>query len=178
MSKSLERDINIIKDYLKKSKVGLRIVKVAKFKADAEAYFHYDGKPQIVVYREPTTTKTTIILALLHEIGHHLDRLHCTKEFLAAEQATFGIESKGIKLNKKQREVIWASECRATGYMDKVAADLCLSIPIYKVRAEADYDRWAAWQFFQTNNWPSIKMYQSYVAALRKFFKAEGAKRG
>lgn len=173
MSKSLERDINIIKDYLKKSKVGLRIVKVAKFNTDAEAYYSYDGPPKIAVYQEPNTSKTTIVLRLLHEVGHHLDRLHCTKEFLAAEKVVIDLEINGGKLNKKQRSVIWASECRATDYMDKLASDLCLSIPMYKVKAEAEADRRAAWQYFQTNTWPSAKMHRAYVTALRKFFKAE-----
>ena len=160
------------------NQIGPKIVKVEKFNTDAEAYYSYEGPPRIVVYQEPGTTNTTVVLRLLHEIGHHLDRLHCTKEFLAAEKVVIDLEINGGKLNKRQREVIWASECRATGYMDKIAADLCLSIPIYKVRAEAEYDRWAAWQFFQTNSWPSVTMHRAYVAALSKFFKSEGSKHG
>lgn len=167
---SYERDIAKLKHYAKK--LGIKLVfKRVKYKPDAgkaEAWYSSVPSPVITVLVEPKVSGTTIILRLLHELGHHLDYLSMSNEQYKAEDTAIILENKGAELVKEHREVIRSSEHRATSYMERIADDLSLSVPRYKVTAEAEADRWAADQFAITGSMPSDVEFKRFVVAARR----------
>lgn len=137
----LDRDILKLKKFAKR--LGLKIYTrpYSKHKGAAD----YTVNSHINLFVSKSTTKTEIILSLLHELGHHLDWLNVKKvskdEDIAFETLVSGsMFGKRPDINKKYRKIIYQVEKSGIKYMDKIHKALNLEIPLYKVKHQQEID--------------------------------------
>lgn len=125
-------------------------------KVDWGAEWILDPPPQqIILYPRSYTTTTTLVLNLLHELGHHLDFVHRNKVVSDLEgQAIYNEGIKGRVLTQKERHFVRQSEYLGTGYMEPIWTELGLSVPLWKVRGDVDTDRWVADYFYEHGKYP------------------------
>jgi len=100
----------------------------------------------IEVYLDGRESKTSIILILLHELGHCLD--HQYKEQTVSPEVVFAYmklnEGKmyGLRddLSQKERDIILKEELDGISYMELLYIELNLKIPKWKVKLAQELD--------------------------------------
>lgn len=93
---------------------------------------------RITVYEFSSDTKTTIILRLIHELGHHLDFVYNNRRHRDAIINAYEFTAKGKKIPKRYRKIIYDDECNGAAYHLTVWHELNLKIPKWKVEVERD----------------------------------------
>lgn len=130
----------------------------------------------INVYKWPKQTKTDVILILLHELGHHIDWVYKNKrDPKVLLEALYKEESRTPKdppISKRLRKRIYQCEYDGTAYMPIIAKELDLKIPMWKVEAEMECDRWVYKQYFITGDIPTTKEVAAKRKELRKQFRS------
>jgi hypothetical protein len=113
--------------------LGIKVSFIPSSEDGTEAQWEMSGK-EIKIFTKKNQTKLSIILSLLHELGHHLDfvynkRRHTKKVWDAvhAENPT-----------KSQRRIIYEDELGGAAYHEIIYNELNLKIPLWKVRVERD----------------------------------------
>ena len=101
---------------------------------------------QIVVFQAPGDSKTKIILAMLHELGHHLDWIYNNKHHSEESLKAFellnegSIEGHRFDIPKKYRKIIYEEEKSGIAYMSIIAKECDIKIPHWKVQLEQYMD--------------------------------------
>ena len=137
-----ERDIKKLRTYA--NSLGLRVHtrKYTRFTGSAE----FDSKLKtITIFISSQTTKTDIILSLLHELGHALDEKYnkCpNREMSKALELLNSGPMIGSRqdIPKKYRGLILQIEKNGVKYMSRIHKMLDLEIPFYKVKHQQDID--------------------------------------
>lgn len=128
------------------------------------------GSSIITVYKKSRSSKTYLILTLLHELGHHLDWIYRDKkESKLLERALSRSNTNEKKVPKHLRKAIYEMEVDGTHFMPIIAKELDLKIPMWKIEAERDLDRWTYWVYYKENRDPFVKE----IKAKRKQLQAE-----
>ena len=166
-------DITKLKQYTRKAGVCLRYRKI-NYESSAEAGYYFKGnKHYIFVNVTQKTTEQDKILLTLHELGHYLDFLNSSKELVLLDNDCWSKENKKKKLTKADRDVLRASEHRASDNMIKLAIDLGLEIDINLVKATAESDRWAADHYAVHGEYPRSVNYKRHIKLALKRIRNE-----
>jgi hypothetical protein len=136
----------------------------------------YDGETkEVIVYRQPRESLTNLILILIHEVSHHLDFVYKGKrdpvKLVTALEKEFDRKPGDPPIAYTYREYIYECESAAADFMPQVARELDLKMPIWKVEAEAELDRWVAKHYMTTGEYPMIKLVVEKRRDLRARFK-------
>lgn len=152
--------------------LGIKVVIRKGNKRCKDGGYWSSKPPMIEVLCYSNTSKTDIIVILLHELGHHLDWIYKNrKEDKNLNQALEKHWNKQ-KLTRKERYLIRQTEYDGIGYMSVIAHELGLKIPEYKIKAEMDLDRWTYDYFYETGKFPKIKDTKLMSASLREYYKS------
>lgn len=151
-------------------------VRIKPYKKGSLVGGEYDGENKsITVYRARKHSSTDVILVLLHELGHHLDFLKKGKR--DSKQL---IDALGKEHERRvgedpipilDRLSIYQSELDGIQYMPDIAHQLDLSVPMWKIIAERDLDRWLAEYYYCHGEDPSMKEIVAYRKNIRKRLK-------
>lgn len=135
--------------------LGLRVLFVRHEPGDPGATYDNISK-EIQVYEYPNQTKTNIIMCLLHELGHHMDWVYNRKRGKDSTRLTKALsldwkrKDEDPPIAKYLRKEIYQMECRGIDYMDVIAKELGVKIPLWKVKAEQEFDKWI-YKFYYLN---------------------------
>lgn len=140
-------------------------------------------KPKIIVHTWPRQSKTCVILMLLHEFGHHLDWIHNDKTISEEERKALELESERTHrsapiIDKTLRAAILRSELRGIDYMDVIAKELDIKLPLWKVKADQDLDRWTYTHYFKTGNMPTLKQIKEASKEIRRKYNENIKRKG
>lgn len=174
--------------------MGIRDVEIARIKKYAEGlgikvlmkpYTPGSGdgewdciERKIIIYVADGQAKSDIILALLHELGHHLDWIYKNKEvpedvIKAYERLCEGDASgERLDLSKKDRKIILDEELSGIRYMDIIHKELDLKLPLWRVKVCQELDIFAYQTLYDTSKFPTLKQYNNLKKRLTKKFKA------
>lgn len=128
----------------------------------------------ITIYSKPTDSKLSLILSLIHEIGHHVsfieddNRIHPKGLLEALNQ-----ESAGLPLSKHQRRLILKSELMGMRWWDSIYNSTNMKFPRYKLYLEREYDTWYYNFLFQVGRDPTRKEKNVKLKQLKGIFNAQ-----
>ncbi len=169
------RDKDIKKLYNYAKSLGIEIKKVPNIRLSPAAAWNYTDikKPIIEIRDRPYRRKTTLILILLHELGHHLDWIHNNKKISEIEIKAHILDGErnpkqDPPIGKKYRKAIYDSEVRGIYYIDIIAKELDLSLPMWKIRACQEFDIWLYKMYLKTGNETTAKEQTEKDKELRK----------
>lgn len=140
--------------------LGVKVIIYNKDNEDAAALWTLDGS-LIEVFAGTGSTKTDIILALLHELGHHVwfvhekDRQPDLKFEQAIErQNLFEEDDSKNPAPKHLRKKILDVEKAGTEWWFTIYKSVGLKIPEWKVNAEMEFDVWMYEVYYETGHFP------------------------
>lgn len=128
----------------------------------AAASWSVDGT-EIIVYRRPRSSKISIILSLIHELGHHLEFIHCHNRKPSIKLAG-ALDSDEIK---KQRKIILDYEVKSSLWWETIYKETNLKFPIYMLHLQKHFDVWQYEMFYQYGEFPSGKENKIKMKELR-----------
>lgn len=136
-----DRDLHKLTFYAHKHGLKVYIRPYTRFTGQAE----YCSGVSITLFNTKYTSKTSMILSLLHEFGHHLDWLNTKRNDRVLNEALIilnkgRMSGKRSDLNKKHRAKILQIEKAGIKYMSRIYKTLKLEIPYYKVKHQEELD--------------------------------------
>ena len=145
-------------DRLVKYSEGLGIIVRFKSSNDphvAATWSNYP--PEIEIFTNNNTSKTDIILSLLHELGHHHDWLNNGRKEIPEAYTDEANRKKGDPpLSREKRRIIYDNERRGINYMAYIADQVNLKTPpLWRIMAEMAYDKWSYRYYFVHGDDPS-----------------------
>jgi hypothetical protein len=168
-AKALIRDEEIKRLILYAKCLGIKVtIYQRKSKDGNEAAWTMDGK-SIDLWVSPTTSKTDIVLSLIHELGHHLvwvhdkNRQHPKNLDKAIDKTT-----NGENLTANQRYLLYLDEVDGTAYWDVIIKEVNIKIPKWRVEAQKKIDLWMYDWFWRKGVWPNGK---TQIHTRRKIFE-------
>jgi hypothetical protein len=139
--------------------IGVKVAIYNKSKKGAEAEWTLDGT-QINVYAGKNKSKSSIILDLIHELGHQLTFIHerNRKPDMKFDEAIsrenlYQVET-DIPTPKKLRKKIWDVEMAGTAYWDIIVKDTNVKIPKWKIEASKEFDMWMYEMYYKNGHFP------------------------
>lgn len=138
-----DRDIKKLKQFVKS--FGLKLYFRPK-QVNGDLALYVSGE-YIVIFVTKNTSKTEIILSLLHELGHHLDWITNKRLDKDTEKAYTGFSLKDFK---KYFKIIVEVEKAGIRHMTSICKILDLEIPIETVKRQQKIDLFH-YQFFYKN---------------------------
>lgn len=162
-----DRDLKKLKDYA--NSLGLKVY--------TKPYSRYTGAAEYVsgkyiIIFDKKTTKTDIIMSLLHELGHHLDWLDQknSKDILIAlDYLSKGpMQGKREDIPKKYRKVILQTERDGVRYMTKIHKLLELEVPIEAVKIQQYVDLFDYEFLYKYARFPKCNEYKRRSSVKRK----------
>lgn len=141
--------------------LGVKVIIYSKNDPDAAAEWTIDGS-LIQVYAGPGTTKTDIVLSLIHELAHHVWYIHEKDrqpdlkfdEALTRENLTAEVKDKKSLTPKHLRKKIYDVELAGTKWWHIIAKDTDVKIPDWKVDMQMEYDMWTYEQYYENGIFP------------------------
>lgn len=143
--------------------MGVKVIIYNKSKSGAESEWTLDGS-LIQVYADKDKSKTSIILDLIHELGHHVWFVHEKNrkpdmKFYEAitRENLFEYESAN-PTPKHLRKKIWDVEVAGTAYWDIIVKDTNIKIPKWKIEAAKEFDMWMYEMYYENGYFPKGKL--------------------
>ena len=135
-------------------KVTFKQIPPRKRNHDA-ATWSTDGA-EIDVFVKPTTSKTSIVLSLIHELGHHLWFIYAKsrKPDLKFDEA-IEIDNRDKPTPKKVRKKILDVEREGVKYWDTIIIDTDIKIPKWKIEKSKELDIWQYEHYYETSKFPT-----------------------
>jgi hypothetical protein len=135
--------------------MGVKVVLRSKGEGDDSAYWSIDGS-MIEVFTTPTKSKTSIVLDLLHELGHQVWFVHekDRQPDLKFEEALGRPED---DISKELRKKIYDVEVAGTTWWESIYKDTNLKVPKWKVNSAMEFDMWMYEQYYETGVFPKGK---------------------
>lgn len=127
--------------------------------------------PTIEVLCYSSTSKTDIIIILLHELGHHLDWVYKNRKDDKKLNRVLHKYWMKQTLTKRERKAIRQTEYDGIQYMSVIAHELGLKVPKYKIKAEMDLDRWTYDYFYKHGKFPTMKDTKLMNTTLREYYR-------
>lgn len=139
--------------------LGVKVTIWNKRKSGAAAEWTLDGS-QIEVYAAPGTSKTEVILSLIHELGHHVWFIHekerqpDLKFEEAIERENLVEENSKTPAPKHLRKKIYDVEKASTEWWLSIYKETDIKIPEWKLRAAMEFDMWMYEEYYETGFFP------------------------
>lgn len=139
------RDTEILRMTKYAEGLGIKVHFKPHEKGCGEAEWDMDTQ-EIFLYTSSGTSKTTLILSFLHELGHHLDWIYNNKKDTKQAAKAYELLNRGniegdrSDIPQKYRNIILKEEESGIYYMDLIYKELDLSIPLWKVKMQQDLD--------------------------------------
>lgn len=144
----LDNELARIEKYI--AGLGIKLIKRQKQDKGSETSDFGSWSPgEINLFINEHKTVTDLIMTLLHECGHHLFYQHNDKPPIPDE-----ILISHDKMTKAQRKKIYDYEKSGIELMPTIAIELGLKIPLYKIYAHSELDRWFYEVFYETGKFP------------------------
>lgn len=156
-----DKEINRILLYCKG--LGIR-VRIANYSWEDAGEWSSDPKAEININKRVHTTKTELILTLLHEAAHHIYFTYTKKPVPEAAYES-GPHS------KKARQKLYEYEAAGIAYMSNLYTELQLGIPLWKVKRAMAQDTWAYEVYALTGEFPSKSERKLKYKALTDIYK-------
>jgi hypothetical protein len=150
MYRTISKDIRKVENFARY--LGYKVRYLKPDNQEDAGIFDYD-KQEIVIYTDSRTTKTDILLVLMHELGHGLDYIDLGKPDPSTLRGEFSTPMR--KMTKKQRRRLLELEKKAIDYMLTIWYGLRLKLPRWRVTAEQEYDRWMYTRFAKDGLFPT-----------------------
>jgi hypothetical protein len=141
------RDREIARILLYAKGLGLR-VRIANYAHNEAGDWGHDPIAEITINKRVHTTKTELILTLLHELGHAVYFAY-TKQPIPKAAYESGPHT------KKARRKLYEYEAAGIAYMSNLYTELQLGIPLWKVKRAMEQDTWAYEVYMLTGEFPS-----------------------
>lgn len=130
-------------------KVYVRPYKAGSFKA---AEWALDGT-ELWLYVRPKESKVSLIISLIHELGHHKDFIHRGRRIDKSFYAI--VDKKDSDKTPSERKMEYDTEMRGTRYWREIYHESGCSFSIWKLYAQMEIDMWHYEHFFKTGRDPS-----------------------
>jgi hypothetical protein len=141
--RSQDRDIKKLKRFIRSFGLNLYFRPYTRYTDMA----HYMSGQYITVFTSKRSSKTEVIMSLLHELGHHLDWITNKRLDKETEKAYTEFEDKDFK---KYSKIILEVEKAGVRHMTSIHKILDLEVPMEKVKAQQKLDLFH-YQFFHNN---------------------------
>lgn len=105
-----------------------------KMNNDAGAEWDLSGKEIIIYYRDDEST-TSLILKLVHELGHHLDYVNNKRRHTKQIEEAVSAENP----TKTQRRILYKDERNAAKYHEFIYDTVGIKIPRWKIVVEREW---------------------------------------
>jgi hypothetical protein len=170
---SIADDLARVKKYAES--LGIKVYVKDHYRGVGGAEWDMEDQ-SIHLYVYKNQSKTQILMALLHELGHHLDWIYNDKiikkqETLAQQALCSGhMQGKRPDLTKKQRKLILDSEIAGTNYMEIIHKELDLSVPLWKIKYAQDLDCYEYKTLYKKGRFPTTKETREYRKQIRQYY--------
>lgn len=165
-----DREIDRLKKYA--NALGVRVNLVQKDNHEDSGDWTTDGT-HIRVFVEKHTTKTDIVLTLIHELGHHLWFIH-EKERSPDLKFDQALSYPKEPVPKKYRKKILEIEQQGADYWDVIVKDVNIKIAKWKIDMTAEFDVWQYEVYYETGEFPSNKQKLDKHKELISKYKPKG----
>jgi len=130
-----------------------------------------DGS-EIEIFYKPSQSKTTIILSLIHELGHHLWFVYKKRRMpdLSFNKA-LEMDSRSGVTPKSARKKILAVERESTKFWEVIITDTNIKIPKWRIQMAISYDTWQYEHYYEHGNFPGRVLREAKAKELKKLFK-------
>jgi hypothetical protein len=167
-------EINRIKKYAQG--LGVIIKFVPYFKGAGAADWSWQDKT-INIYMHSGVTKISIILSLLHEIGHHLDWIYKNKQTANKVETAYTDLVQGMMhgqrtdLNQETRNIILKEELDAIHYMSIIYKELDLKFPYWRLKVAQAMDAFDYKMLAKQGRFSTGSEYRDYKNKMKKYYK-------
>lgn len=156
--KEIERLIHYAKG------LNVKVTLYQKSKKGTAAEWTVDGT-EIRVYTNKSTSKTDVILRMIHELAHHVWFIHERDrqpdlKFIEAVDRECLVEQEKSKTPapKHLRKKIYDMEKDSTAWWESIYKEVDIKVPIWKLYAEMEYDTWVYEVYYETGFTPKYKI--------------------
>lgn len=156
-----DRDIAKLKKFA--NSFGLRIY-YRRYTRYTDAAL-YQGGQFITIFVSSTTSKTEIILSLLHELGHHIDWIFNKRNDRDTQKAYTEFEAKD---HKKYSKIILDLEKEGIKHMTTIHKLLELEIPLKLVKQQQKIDTFHYDFFYKHARPPTVLEGMAYEMNVRR----------
>lgn len=144
--------------------LGIKI-RIANYAWDDSGEFAHEPVSEININKRVHTSKTELILTILHELGHHLYFVYTKKEIPEAAYVK--------KASKRERKKLYEYEAAGIAYMLIIWTELNLKIPRWKVEKSMEQDTWVYEFYYLNNRYPNKKEKQNKNIELNLKYKGK-----
>jgi hypothetical protein len=150
--KEIERLIHYAKG------MGVKVILYHKDDKDAVGEWTTDGS-EIRIFMGKRANKTKVILTLIHELGHHVWFVHekDRQPDLKFDDALTKAEGNGNPIPKYLRKRIYNEELAGTAWWDAIYKETDIKVPLWKMKAEMEFDMWMYETYYETGFFPRGK---------------------
>lgn len=140
--------------------LGMKVTWKTAQRGDPAATWTHDPL-EICVYEHKNQSITSLILAIIHELGHYMYWVHHGRKPIPdAYMLEADRKHHDPKVPKKLRRQIYNYEANSIAYMPVVFKELDLSIPKYKLDIEVEFDLWSYEYYLEKGEDPTPTMYK------------------
>lgn len=144
---------------------------------DSVAYWFTDGSG-ITINTKYCKTKTLCILALIHELGHHLQFIY-DKERKPDESLNNALDRhEQYEYNiidtpapKAMRKKILDDEREGAKWWETIYNETDMKFPIWRLHAEKEFDLWKYEVFYETGHFPKGKARSEKYKEIKRKWK-------
>jgi hypothetical protein len=160
--------------------LGTKVVIYNKDNPGASAEWTIDGSA-IEVYSKGMT-KTDIVLALIHELGHHVWFIHEKnrqpdlkfEEAIDRENLVQEVADKKNLTPKHLRKKIYDMELAGTEWWSTIVADTGIKLPEWKIKMQMEFDMYMYEQYYENGVFPRRKDKIVKLKDLKEKWKPRG----
>ena len=131
--------------------------------SDAAAHWAIDGS-EIIVHKRTQESKISVILSLIHELGHQLEFIHHHNRKPSIPLA--------IALNndelKKQRKIVVDYEVKSATWWEAIYKECDMKFPLYKLHFQKEFDIWQYEVYYENGDFPTRTMQRAKIKELNK----------
>lgn len=148
------------------------VVSIKNINSSDEGEFGHQGKSMSITINKSThTSKTELILTLLHELAHAkyfvLNGTPVSDGWIVEGSRKFGDK----KLSKKLRKEIASFELNSLDLMSNIAVEFNIVIPKWKIRRQIDFDKWMYVHYLNIGDFASKKIWSPKWQELTNKYK-------
>jgi hypothetical protein len=169
------RDDEIVRLVKYAEALGVKVSYVAG-RSDACADWVVDGS-EIRIYTSRMKAKTDTILALIHELGHHLWFIHKKerqpdlKFNEALDLVNLYADTTKTAVPKRHRKKIYAIELEGAAFWDVIVKDTNIKLAKWKIDLAKEFDMWQYQVYYETGKFPVRRVRRMYVKLLTKKYR-------
>ena len=162
----MKRDDEIKRLIYYAKSLGVKVT-IRDFAFEEQGEIADDPHVIININKKHHSSKTELILTLLHELSHaryinsHDGKI--SKAWILEDE-----REPGKKLPKKLRKEIADFELNSLDMMMDIAAELKIEIPMSKIAKQCELDKWAYSFYLDTGEWPTGKQKKTKEKELKE----------